>query len=177
VDAPDAKTARFPPGNVPAVASQLRYLFEHEGASALVCSAACGADLVALFEAGALGIKRRIILPFDRQRFRQVSVADRPGDWGSLYDRILDEVEAACELVVLHDGSSDEEAYDVASRAILDEAMSLARGEGQSAEAVVVWEGAPRGEHDHTALFASEARNRGMPVLEVISTERGVKSA
>ena len=170
VDAPDAKTARFPPDNVPAVGARLRNLFEREGATALVCAAACGADLVALSEAGALGMKRRIILPFERQRFREASVVDRPGDWGALFDRILDEVEAAGQLVVLHLSSDDEEAYDIASRAILDEAMSVARQASEKAEAVVVWEGASRGEHDHSALFVQEARDRGLSVLEVITT-------
>jgi hypothetical protein len=40
-----------------------------ERAVALVCSAACGADLVALEEAERLGIRRRIILPLAPSSF------------------------------------------------------------------------------------------------------------
>ena len=49
--------------------------------SVLVCSAACGADLIALQAAGRVSLRRRIVLPFEPSRFRDSSVVDRPGDW------------------------------------------------------------------------------------------------
>ena len=69
----------------------------------VVSSAACGADLLALEQAGGLGLRRRVVIPFDRERFRAGSVVDRPGDWGGLYDSILDAVGAQGDLVVLRD--------------------------------------------------------------------------
>src|SRR5262245_15369924 len=93
VDAPNAGTARFPLVNVELVSRRVDELFEHEAATALVSSAACGADLLALKVAGARRMRRRIVLPFDRARFRATSVIDRPGDWGRLYDRILAELD------------------------------------------------------------------------------------
>ena len=83
IDAADADTQRFPVENIELVRRRLRELFERERPEALVSSAACGADLIALDEAGALGIRRRVILPFDRRRFRETSVIDRPGRLGT----------------------------------------------------------------------------------------------
>src|SRR5882672_10452911 len=85
VDSADAKQPRFPPRNVERVHTQTRAVLKEKGATALVSSAACGADLIALSEAGQLGLRRRVILPFERRRFRETSVTDRPGEWGRLY--------------------------------------------------------------------------------------------
>jgi hypothetical protein len=55
VDAADAAAPRFPLANVGAVRERLKTLLRAQGSAALVCSAACGADLIALDVAGALG--------------------------------------------------------------------------------------------------------------------------
>src|SRR5437879_1306075 len=89
IDAPDADPPRFPLKNVPIVRRRLAALLSAEHAEALVCSAACGADLIALEEAERLGLHRRIVLPFQPKRFRETSVTDRPGDWGSVFDRLV----------------------------------------------------------------------------------------
>jgi hypothetical protein len=47
------------------VTERLRKVFRAERASIVVSSAACGADLIDLREARALGLRRRIVLPFD----------------------------------------------------------------------------------------------------------------
>src|ERR1017187_7580444 len=124
VDSSDAKECRFPLRNVELVRTRVRAALIEMGAEALVSSAACGADLIALSEAGRLGLRRRVILPFERKRFRETSVTDRPGEWGPLYDHVLNEVEAAGDLVILQD-VPDDEAYSTANRAILDEAVAL----------------------------------------------------
>ena len=166
IDAADAKQPRFPLHSVPIVRERLRHMFNNLGAIALVCSAACGADLIALSQAGALGLRRRVVLPFDRQSFRETSVNDRPGEWGPLYDRIIDEVVAAGDLVTMH-YTSEEEAYAATNRAILDEAISLAKHYSQPATAALVWDGISRGDHDITEAFGVEARKRGLPLVEV----------
>ena len=51
-DAPDAANVRFPPANVDIVKERIRRHLERLTARTLVCSAACGADLVALDAAG-----------------------------------------------------------------------------------------------------------------------------
>ncbi len=166
IDSADSTEPRFPLQNVETVRTRIRSLLKEKNAAALVSSAACGADLIALSEAGQLGLKRRVILPFERRRFRQTSVTDRPGDWGPIYDEILDAVEPAGDLVVLKDGM-DEEAYAAANQAIFDEALALAQVIHQSVSAVLIWDGVTRGGRDLTAEFGVEARRRGLAVTEI----------
>ena len=82
IDLPEAQVPRFPLENVQEVGRRICEALYEMHAVALVCSAACGADLVALEQAKQLGLRRRIVLPFAPERFRETSVVDRPGDWG-----------------------------------------------------------------------------------------------
>lgn len=168
VDAPDADVPRLPPSSTEAVRERLRLLFAELEADALVCAGACGSDLLALDAAGALGMRRRLVLPFDRARFRTTSVTDRAGtltDWGARYDRVLAALPSD-DVVEMEGAEMGDEAYAAANRTILDEAEVLA-GDGGSVRAVIAWEGASRGTGDLTAAFAEEARARGFPVEEV----------
>jgi hypothetical protein len=62
VDAPDAQTARFPPSNVPKVRQRIRELLLREKPAAVVCSAACGTDLLLLEVAGKMHIQQLVLL-------------------------------------------------------------------------------------------------------------------
>jgi len=166
VDAPDARAARFPLTNVDLVSRRLDELFDREKATALVSSAACGADLLALRVAGARRMRRRIVLPFDRARFRSTSVTDRPGDWGPLYDKILAELDPGHDVVTLEGYSDGAEAYLAVNRVILQHAVGLAAQLGTETMAVLVWEGAPRGSDDTTAAFGQEAHGLGLELGE-----------
>jgi hypothetical protein len=160
VDAEDTSPPRLPLANLPLVRKRLADLFLVENVTAVVCSAACGSDLIALEAAGELGLRRRVVLPFGRERFRETSVVDRPGAWGEIYDRIIAEVEAAGDLVVLTPMVGDDgDAYQAANQAIIREAVSLA-GATQPM-AVVVWEGTPRSDSDATEAFRALAENAG----------------
>ena len=151
IDAPDTDSSRFPLENVSMVRQRLADLLSTESAEALVCSAACGADLIALEEAERLGLRRRIILPFPPKRFRETSVTDRPGDWGPLFDRLIAAAEAAGDLVILgNTGGSDDSAYAAANRAIIGEALARAASNNTPLRlvAVIVWEGSARAGSD-----------------------------
>lgn len=176
VDAPGAEQQRFPLENIDVVAGRLRTLLEDLKPCALICSAACGADLLALDAARTLGIRRRIVLPFDPSRFRATSVVDRPGNWGSLFDTLYEEARARNDLVIVSHEGDDEEAYAAATERIIAEALELAKEEAnrESVEppdsqpmAIVVWDGRSKGEGDLTAEFAVLARENGMRVIEV----------
>lgn len=169
IDVPDAETPGFPLAAVPVVRERVRKLLDEQQATVLVASAACGADLVALEEAGALGLRRRVLLPFAAERFRQTSVVDRPGDWGPIYDRVLAEVEERGDLLIL-DGSGDEQCYAAANSAILNEAIALAQSAGERAVAAIVWDARSRGPEDLTQAFLEEARSRDLPVIEISTT-------
>src|SRR5688500_9512245 len=168
IDAADATVPRFPVENAPIVRNRMIDLFRQLRVTFLVCSAACGADLIALDAAGSLGVRRRIILPFDRNTFRNTSVTDRPGDWGELYERITREVEADGELRIL-DGGPTESPYAITNRAIIDDAITLRQMLQYDAPvtAVLVWDGRSRGGDDFTAQFAELAQERGLAIVEV----------
>src|SRR5262245_9911168 len=166
VDAPDAKEKRFSPENAERVKQRIREVLKAEKATALVCAAACGSDILALEAAGELGIRRRVVLPYDKVTFKHSSVIDRPGDWGERYDRILAEVDDKGDLIV-DDYDQDEESYFAANHDILDQAEELAEETGQPLSAVVVWNGEARGEEDVTGHFLEEAKQRGLKVTEV----------
>ena len=134
---------------------------------ALVNSGACGADLVAQTVAGALGLRRRIILPFDRQRFRQTSVVDRPGNWGPIYDRLVQDLDAAGDVITLADTGDDTESYALTNMAILDHARDIGATLRRDVLAVLVWEGSSRGPDDLTAAFGHVARKRGVRLVEI----------
>lgn len=172
VDAPDATIPRFPLKNVATVRERLHAFFVDHKVTALVCSAACGADLLALDVAGELGIWRRIVLPFEQNRFRATSVTDCPGEWETLFDRIISDVQAEGKFVILSEDGEDDTIFATANKVILDEALLLAREKSHEqpaklVQAVIVWDGLPRVESDLTAHFAGEALARGLAIMEI----------
>ncbi|HUF28738.1 MAG TPA: hypothetical protein VMM18_17285 [Gemmatimonadaceae bacterium] len=134
-------------------------------------SAACGADLLALHAAGELGIRRYIVLPFDRRRFRETSVTDRPGGddrWGPLFDHILDDVPED-DITTLGETGNGDGAYRATNACALQQAQTLADERGTRAAAIVVWEGAANGAGDLTASFVEAARDLGIDVYEILT--------
>lgn len=170
IDAADASAPRFPLANVGIVRDRSAALLRAERIEALVCSAACGADLIALEAAGTLGLRRRVVLPFAAERFRESSVTDRPGEWGPRFDRVLGELAASNDVVVLGLEEGDDATYAAANHAILDQAELLAEGDRSNVVAVVLWEGRSRGQGDLTEAFATAARARNHPVREILTT-------
>ena len=163
IDEPDSTRIQFPLTCVKKVSADLRKLFETGRFTSLVCSAACGADLVAVESAKLLGMTIDIVLPYSPSKFRESSVVDRPGEWGPSYDRLIDETAANKRLHILN---SDEEGnYDLATKGILNVATSMAPLE--SIIGVVVWEGKPRDKGDATLDFKRRAEKLGLKVHEV----------
>lgn len=177
IDAPDAENSRFPLAHVPLVRERIRRLLIELGASAVVCSAAAGTDLLALEAAASLGLRRRIVLPYGREQFLDDSVRDRPGDWESSFHHAYRDARGQGDLHHLRLVGSRYDALVRATYALLDDAQELAAAEPRSGRqagagqvtAVIAWDGAPRGADDLTAAFAAEARQRGIPVREILT--------
>jgi hypothetical protein len=167
IDATDAESSSFPLANIERVRQDLRRLFARLRPEALVSSAACGADLLALDEAGAAGIRRRVVLPFNARRFLETSVLDRPGEWRSVYESVIRDVTAKGDLVVLDSNSEGEEPYLLTNCAILGEAVRLCASSDGPVTAVLVWNNLPRGPEDVTDKFRAEAEKRGFPVVTI----------
>ena len=171
VDPIDAKVKRFPLENAGLVEQRLRELFRARGARALVGSAACGADLIAQRVARELSLQRVIVLPYSAAAFRESSVTDRPGDWGSEFDELIAGARAGegevVELGFDDSADSSQGAYQAANIAILELALSFARDTHDRVLPVIVWDLQSRGPDDLTAAFGEAARARGLEPVEV----------
>jgi len=184
IDPTDVKTPRFPLNQVDVVQKKIEELFRRDNVKTLTCSAACGADLIALQVAQKLGIHYRIILPFVSERFRVTSVMDRPctqeWNWGILFDQVIDIAQGNGELVVVETDEDRQAAYQAVNQAILSEALRKGRiqaggstmeasQEIHQVQAVIAWDGHARGPGDLTLHFAQEARSRGLVVKEILT--------
>ena len=169
VDAPKADTQRFPLANTTEVRTRIFDWFTQHNVHTLVCSAACGTDLLALNVAQELGIHPHIVLPFPRDQFRAASVVDRGEDWGAVFDTIIDRVEAQGDVIVLGYAPENETAYVETNQVLLELAISRGAQLKQTVNAIVVWDGVSRGQDDVTAAFKEEAHNRGLHVEEILT--------
>lgn len=171
----DAARTQFPIENAMLVRERLRAMMIKHKLKVLVCSAACGADLLALDVAGDLEIKRWVILPFAPDDFRNISVVDRPGHWGLLYDRIIKEVDEAGRLVVLDEIPGNEAAFATTNEEILRSTERIAEGRGDdvsmpiknAAMVIAVWEKQPRKTGDATLELIRKASVRGFQCVQV----------
>ena len=112
-------------------------------------------------------MRRRVVLPFGCEKFREISVTDRPGDWAPVYDRVLDEIDRTGDVITLEGRADGDDAYLAVNERIFRQAEMLARESNAEAMALLVWEGAPRSADDVTAAFGHEARKRGWRVEQV----------
>lgn len=169
IDEPDAIVTRFPPSEVKYVAHKLLRRFRQERVDKLVCSAACGADILALEAAEKLAIPATIVLPFVSDIFREVSVTDRPGDWGERFDHLVTAARRRGDLVVLGLDIDNEKAFSKTNDQIIQIASATS---AYRHLAFVVWEGKPRGKNDSTAEFLGKALSLGFEKRAVLTMRR-----
>lgn len=167
IDATDATPPRFPSVAIAAVEARLAGMFREECAAVLVCSAACGADILALEVAVSLGLQTRLVLPFAAAVFRSSSVIDRGNAWGPRFDRVLEIALQRQDVVTLNQCTEPADAYEAANVAILAQASELAEAMRARKLAVTVWDGVPRASRDGTAAFATVARRLGWQLREL----------
>jgi hypothetical protein len=182
IDAEPTLTPRFPFDQVERVQMEIANHLRRTHALALVCSAASGADLIALETAQEMRLRTRIILPFSAQRFRATSVVDRPRPdfWGAMFDLTISVARAHGDVVEL-DSAEINDAYSAANAVIIAEARKLAgvKNHGPSSIslpriALVVWEGASRGAGDETNNFIKLAKNFGFRIEQVLTLNPAV---
>ncbi len=164
IDAEGARDKRFPPANENTVAHRITNMLLGTASTGIVSSAACGADILALECARDLGLCRRVVLPFSRERFRETSVSDRGELWGERFDAILAELGKSDVIELGLDGNEDE-AYAATNVKILDEAQKEARD--RRPLAAIVWNGLVRGTSDLTEAFRQLAVERKLEVISV----------
>lgn len=165
-DSPDTTAVRFPPQNVVGVREEIRAELLKQKPSDVVSGAACGTDLLLLDVAGELRIRRHIVLSGSREDFRKSSVADRPGGWELLYDRIIDTTvsEGGVKTMKLPPG---QEGYFAANLELIKMAEALASQRGSHVLAIAIWNLESRGADDVTEHFIRSARGRRHQVIEL----------
>ena len=176
IDADDAQRPVFPLAFVDTVKAQLTDALRDVRATHIISSGACGADLVAMQVAKALGISKTMVLPFKAEKFKSTSVTDRPGNWGPIFDNLVDELKQSGKLIELNLDKDDPEVYTKTNFFLLDEAEKLAsqtdpreNNSSQRKMAVIIWEGKPRTTGDTTHHFMLEAQKREFIVKEILS--------
>lgn len=107
-------------------------------------------------------MKRYVLLGAEPAEFRKMSVTDRPGDWGRLFDQALKT--STVEVLKVPDG---QEGYLDTNLKLLDRAEALAKKLGTSVEALVIWNEQSRGADDVTDHFLQQAKLRKMPVMQI----------
>lgn len=167
-DRDGAPQQRFPEAVSRTVRARLVDALRAAEVRTLVCAAACGADLLALSAARELGIRRRIVLPYDPATFRRHSVDDRPGAWGELFDRTIAEAHERGDLRVLDLSPDDPASFERTNLAIVEEADRLAHETTRSAPlAYVVWDGPNGSDKDYTQDFVDGAIRHGFELAPI----------
>jgi hypothetical protein len=162
VDGANAETACFPVANVNLVKDRIKAGLLENKPLALVSSAACGTDLVALEVAEQIKIDRFILLPSLPAEFRASSVTDRLGNWGDLFDRLMKT--SHVEVLTLPEG---QQGYLETNLKLLDKAQSMAKKRDVEVKAMVAWNQESKGPDDVTAHFLEQARLRYLPIINI----------
>ena len=173
IDAADAARPRFPAASLAVVESRIDAALRAAGVSALVCAAACGADLIALGVARRRGIAAWIVLPFAAAAFRRTSVVDRGDRWGAAFDAAVAAAQAQGRLQLLGLAADDDQAYFATNAAIVERALALGGGDPAETLAIAVWDGPLDERTDYTADFVAAARRRDVPVRSIPILSRG----
>jgi hypothetical protein len=165
IDSDGRIAPRFPEAQVGPVTAVVSRLLADLRPSAVVSSAANGADLVVLTEAQRLGISTHVVLPLTVNDFRERSVETSNGRWAESYDRVLDVATTTPgSSVEMIDLGEDDAWYLAGNRLILDLARHHA-GDGEAVVALTVRP--PEGEDPPSATddFARRAGAAGLTVL------------
>lgn len=163
-DAPDADARRFPSANIPKVRTRLKAILDPDETVQLVCSAAAGADLLALDVAAEADLRSHVILGAAPPAFEARSVAERAGPWIDLFDRLVVKPSTSLTLEILSSVAPEDDLS--VNQAILTRASEAAVAAGARPVAVLVWEGRSRGPDDVTADFRDQAIALGFEILE-----------
>lgn len=166
IDAPGATTKHFPQSEEGRVYRELQARFRSHKVHEIVCSAACGTDILALEAAQSLALGSTIVLPSPAECFRASSVVDRGGNWGLRFDRLIEAATRSGTLRILPEGRKDDADYLEANTHIL----AIAQLSQQRRRfAFVAWDERPREGTDVTEDFLLQAMHLGF-TADVIST-------
>lgn len=114
-------------------------------------------------------MRRRIVLPFDADRFAVTSVMDRPGEWMQRFAQHIDAAARVDDLMILQASDDDEHDYGIANAAVIAQARLVASSVAPvgALYAFAVWDGVPNPSVDATAAFIALAVKANFSVVEI----------
>jgi hypothetical protein len=141
VDEPERGRPRFPPEKEGEVRLAIRKRLEEIGRVYAYCSAARGSDIIFLEELIDRGGQARIMLPFQVEDYKRISVG--PG-WEERFDKVV--AHSRTELVAPDEPAPQrfedlQKAIVRTSKAISTEASMFAKGLDQKPILLAVWDG------------------------------------
>jgi hypothetical protein len=141
IDEPGRSSPRFPPELEPVVREAIHQYFEQISPPvAVVCSAACGSDILFAEEALSRGIPVYIILPFeDRDDFIRHSVIYAGSDWVKRFEQVCDQASARpfCSKA---GGYERDEDFERAQHAVIFFAIGFATAKKTPLKALLVFD-------------------------------------
>src|SRR5688572_366702 len=170
IDRADRPTPRFPPSLEPAVRAAVREKLAAMTPLAIYGSAACGADLLCLEAARALGCETHIVLPFPPGDFRSASVDFAGGDWGGRFETAL----ALADSVTItsdHHARGSMATFDYANLVLAGMGRLRAQTLDAGLRALVVRHPVDRATPGGTTANYGLWRDSGIDIEEVLLTE------
>ncbi|WP_152127079.1 hypothetical protein [Rudanella paleaurantiibacter] len=173
IDALDSEEVRFPLSQVPLIRQRIENKLINLNCNTLICSGACGSDLIALSVARSLDIKRELLLPYSVEIFRRESVTDRPGNWGELFDQIVQELTLNKSITILNFDERDPQTYFKTNEKLVEKAIIISKKQSinylHNTIGLIVWEGRSYGTNDTTNNFKKVAINQGLIIEEILT--------
>jgi hypothetical protein len=170
IDAPGRTPARFPAKDEARVRDQVASRMAALSPAAVYGSAACGADLLFLEAARALGCETHVVLPFPAEAFRATSVDYAGADWAGRFERAL----AAADSVTVasdHAARGSSATFEYANRILTGMALLRARLLDTSMRTLAVY--APGGDElgGGTAAVLAAWKQRGLETDVIVLGE------
>ncbi len=166
VDTPGRPAARFPSERVAEQAQRWSYVLRARSPLAVYGSAACGADLLCLEAARALGIETHVVLPFPPDIFRGASVDFAGAEWGARLDAAL---AAAASVTVTsdHRASGSDAPFEYANLVLTGMARLRARMLDADTLGIAAWEPASAPVPGGSAALVAQWRRLGIEIVSI----------
>lgn len=170
-DDTDRPSARFPVSAEPAVTEAIGGCVQALPAVIAYTSAAAGADLIFAEQVLAADGELNIVLPFQRDRFVELSVAPSGDAWVARFDAVMEKASRVYELADFVE-AGDAALFDFANRFLVGVALTRSAHTGFRPQGLAVWDGKPSAYAGGAASAIALMCQSGIPA-RVISPDSG----
>ena len=156
------------------VAGEVARVLEQLGCNVGTGSLAAGADILVAEALLSRGAELHVVLPCDRERFVELSVAPAGKTWVERFRHCL-EAALSVDVALPGEATGDPITFDYAAQIAMGEALIRARHLETTAHQVAIWDGGEATEGAGTAIDVSRWRRAHMPgtTIPVHANRRG----